>query len=125
MNTQLGVGRFIVSTNRTYWGLKLGLNRNREHYSNETADRLTWEGYLGTELNIFDVGDIELLFAGMAYPGITESGRWHSDMRLDLKYNLPLDFFIKIGTSINFDNRPAEDASRMDYVLQSTFGWEW
>jgi hypothetical protein len=125
LNTQLGVGRFITYTNRSYWGLKIGLNHNREDYSNETANRLTWEGYLGTELNLFDLGDISLLFAGIAYPGFTELGRFRSDLRLDLKYKLPLNFFIKIGTSINFDNRPAEDASNVDYVLQSTFGWEW
>ncbi len=125
LNAQLGVGKFVIRTNRSYWGIKLGFNRNREDYSNETAGRLSWEGYVGTDLNLFDMGDIDLLFSGMFYPGFSELGRFRSDMRLDLKYDLPLDFFIKIGTSINFDNRPAEDGSRTDYVLQSTFGWEW
>lgn len=124
-NAQLGVGRFLIRTNRSYWGVKLGFNRNREDYSNEDTNRLSWEGYLGTDLSIFDVGDMELSVVVMVYPGITEPGRFRSDNRLDIKYDLPLDFFIKIGASVNFDNRPAEDGSRTDYVLQSTFGWEW
>ncbi len=125
LNAQLGVGKFVIRTNRSYWGVKLGLNRNREDYSNETANRLSWEGYLGTDINLFDLGDIDLSFLGMFYPGFSELGRFRSDMRLDLKYDLPFDLFIKIGTAINFDNRPAEDGSKTDYVLQSTFGWEW
>ncbi len=125
LNVQLGAGRFFVHTNKVYLGAKLGVNRNLERYSNETDDRSSWEGFVGTDLNLFDMGDIDLLFSLMAYPGITEPGRFRTDTRLDLKYNLPLHFFIKVGTSINFDNQPAENASRTDYVLQATFGWEW
>lgn len=125
LNIQLGAGRFFVHTNKVYLGAKLGLNRNLERYSNETDERSSWEGFVGTDLNLFGMGDIDLLFSLMAYPGITEFGRFRTDVRLDLKYDLPLHFFIKIGTSINFDNQPAENASRTDYVLQATFGWEW
>lgn len=125
LNAQLGAGRFFVRTNRVYWAAKLGVNRNLERYSNDTDDRSTWEGFVGTELNLFDMGDIDLFFLITTYPGITEPGRFRIDTRLDLKYDLPLNFFITVGTSINFDNQPAENASRTDYVLQATFGWEW
>ena len=43
----------------------------------------------------------------------------------DFKYELPLDFFIKVGLSLNYDNRPADGASEIDYVFQTGFGWEW
>jgi putative salt-induced outer membrane protein YdiY len=125
MNGQVGMGRFFVRTNRLYWGVKLGMNRNIEQYSNDTPDRQSWEGYVGTELSLYNMGDIDLLFNFMAYPGITENGRFRSDSKLDITYDLPLDFYVKLGVSFNYDNQPAEDASKLDYIFQFGFGWEW
>ena len=124
-NSQLGLGNFIIRTNRSYWGAKLGLNRNIELYANETEDRNSWEGYFGTELNLFDIGDFSLLTVLMAYPSITEKGRWRLDSNLDIKFDLPFDFYIKFGGSVNYDNQPAQGASELGYVLQSSIGWEW
>ena len=124
-NSQLGLGKFIIRTNRSYWGAKTGINRNIERYSNETDDRDSWEGYFGTELNLYDIGDFSLLTSIMAYPSFTERRRWRIDSNLDIKYDLPFDFYIKLGGSINYDNQPAEGASDLGYVLQSGFGWEW
>jgi len=125
MNAQLGLGQFLVRTIRAYWGIKLGFNRNIEQYSADAEDRDSWEGYLGTELNLFDIGDFRLLVILMAYPSITEKGRWRSDSKLDIKYDLPLNFYINLGLSFNYDNRPVEGASKTDYILQTGFGWEW
>jgi len=125
MNAQVGLGKFLVRTIRSYWGVKLGFNRNIERYSSDAEDRDSWEGYLGTELNLFDIGDLNLLIIIMAYPSITDKGRWRSDSKFDLKYDLPFDFYIKTGVSLNYDNRPVEGASKTDYILQTGFGWEW
>ena len=125
LNAQLGLGQFLVRTIRSYWGVKLGFNRNIERYSGEAEDRDSWEGYLGTELNLFDIGDLRLLLILMAYPSITEKGRWRSDSKLDIKYDLPLNLYISLGVSLNYDNRPVEGASKTDYILQTGFGWEW
>jgi len=125
MNAQIGLGKFFVRTNHSYWGTKMGLNRNVEKYTNETEDRLTWEGYFGSELNLYDIGDLNLLTTIMVYPGITALGRWRSDFNLDIKYDLPLDFYIKLGGTLNYDNRPAEGANKATYVLETGFGWEW
>ena len=125
MNMQLGLGNYLVRTNSMYWGAKLGFNRNLERYSNDADDRQSWEGYLGTELNLFNTGDLSLSFLLMAYPSLTDLGRLRSDSNLDLKYDLPLDFFINLGVSFNYDNRPAEGASKIDYLLHLGFGWVW
>jgi hypothetical protein len=125
INAQLGAGRFLVQNNDLNWGVKLGANRNIERYSNETEDRESWEGFLGTDFNIFDMGDLDLLFSIMAYPSITEAGRWRTDTKFDVKYDLPMDFFIKLGFSLNYDNRPAEGAGETDYVFNIGVGWDW
>ncbi len=123
---KFGVGKYVIHTNKTYWGFSLGANYNNENYVTPTTpDRKSWEGFFGTELNMFNTGDLSLLTSLIAYPSFTESGRWRSDFKIDFKYDLPLDFYIKLGYTLNFDNQPAKGASKTDYVLHTGFGWEW
>ncbi len=122
--TNLGLGKYLIHTNQTYWGVQAGGSFNNETYSTEAADRQSAEAFFGTELNMYDIGDFSLLTNLVAYPSLTESGRWRVDYSLDTKYDLPLDFYIKIGFTLNFDNQPVEGASDTDYVLQTSFGWE-
>lgn len=127
-NSLAGIGKYILHTNRVYWGVGLGASYNYESFSptNEpTTSTTSWEGYFGTELNMFDIGDLSLLTNVRAFPGITESGRWRVDFNFDTKYDLPMDFYIKLGYSLNYDNQPVAGASDLDYVLHTGFGWEW
>ena len=122
---KLGVGKFLIHRNKAYWGFSTGANYNFEKYLDETSDRKSWEGFIGTELNLFDIGDLSLLTRAVLYPSFTESGRVRADFTFDMKYDLPLDFYINFGTTINFDNQPVANAPRTDYVLQTTLGWKW
>lgn len=125
-SSRIGFGKYVIHTNRLYWGFSAGANYNLERYTNAVSpDRESWEGYLGSELNLFNVGDLNLLANLAVYPGITESGRLRSDFKIDVKYDLPLDFYIKVGTTLNYDNQPAAGSSKNDYVFHTGFGWEW
>jgi len=124
-NMKLGLGKFIIHTNRAYWTLVGGAAYNVEKFTSEDPDRYSWEGFFGTELNLYKIGDLNLLTNFVAYPSFTESGRWRYDAKFDLKYDFPLDFYLKVGTTVNYDNRPVEGASEFDYVFQTTLGWEW
>jgi len=124
-NGKFGMGKFMIHTNTTYWAFQAGASLVNENFSDETPDKKSLEGFLGTELNMFDVGDLSLLTNATVYPGITESGRWRIDYKLDVKYDLPLDFYVKLGFNANFDNQPIEGASKTDYVFSTGFGWEW
>lgn len=121
---KLGIGKYVIHTNKSYWGFSTGLSYSYEKYSNEPEDRRSWEAYLGSELNLYDIGDLNLLTKVVIYQGLTDTERFRSDFNLDLKYDLPMDFYIKIGTTLNYDNKPAEGASELDYVLQTGLGWE-
>jgi hypothetical protein len=121
---KIGAGRYLVHTNKQYWGLTTGLAFNNESFTNGTAGRNSLEGYFGSELNLFDIGDLSLLNNIFVYPSLTESGRWRTDLHLDVKYELPLDFYIKTGFTLNYDNRPAIEGKETDYVLVFSIGWE-
>ncbi|MEZ5196151.1 MAG: DUF481 domain-containing protein [Bacteroidales bacterium] len=130
---KLGMGKFIIHTNYTYWGFSTGVNYNNERYfsTNDTVpvnpNRKSWEGFFGTELNLFDIGDLSLLTNLTAYPSLSESGRWRTDFNFDARYEMPFDddFYIKFSVTVNYDNRPVEGASKSDYVLHTGFGWQW
>jgi hypothetical protein len=122
---KLGIGKYVIHTNHSYWGFSGGASYNNENYSDMTPDRESWEGFFGSELNLYDIGDLSLLTKVVAYPSITESGRWRADFVFDTKYDLPLDFYVKLGFTVNFDNQPVENAPETDYVLQTGIGWEW
>lgn len=123
---KMGLGKYIIHTNSIYWGFSGGVNYNNENYSVDSLpDRSSWEGFLGTELNMFNTGDLSLMTQVIAYPSITESGRWRSDFKFDAKYDLPLDFYIKLGFTLNYDNQPAPGSPETDYIFHTGFGWEW
>ena len=77
-NGMLGVGYYAIRTNRAYWGFKGGASFNNERYTPEGLPQTrnsSWEGFLGTELNLYDIGDLNLVTNINAFPSFTESGR--------------------------------------------------
>jgi len=123
--TSGGAGNYIIHSNSIYFAGALGLAWTNESFDDSAqTNRNSTEGFAGIELNMFDIGDLSLLTNLTVYPSFTESGRVRADFKLDLKYDLPLDFYIKLGYTHNYDNEPVEGASENDYVFQTTFGWE-
>lgn len=125
-----GAGYYVFHTNRLYWGFSAGASYNNENYAQPDSVpnyyiNNSMEGFFGTELNLFDIGDLSLSTKIRAYPSFTESGRWRTDFTFDTKYDLPLEFYIKIGFSMNYDNQPVPGGSDLDYTLHTGIGWEW
>ena len=74
---------------------------------------------------MFNITDFSLVSNIFAYPSFTESGRWRVDYMINTKYDLPLDFYIGLNFTLNYDNQPAEVGKEVDYVFGATFGWDW
>ena len=124
ITSKFGVGRYVVHTNRAYWGWVGGISFNAEHFTNETPDRKSAEAYLGTEINRFDKGDLDFLSNLYVYPSLTEKGRIRTDFRMDMKYEFVNDFYIKINVTYNYDNQPAIEGNESDYIYGLSVGWE-
>jgi len=120
-----GFGKYIVHSNKLNFGAGGGLAYNNEQFTDtENTNRNSLEFYGGLSLDIFDFENLSLTTNVTAYPSLTEKERIRYDYSLDVKYDLPLEFFIKFGLTYNYDNKPVEGASTTDYVLQATFGWD-
>lgn len=123
---KLGIGKYLIQTNSLYWGIQAGASYNNESFSVEQGEtnNNSGEAFFGTELNLYDIKDLSLLTQAVVYPSLTESGRWRFDYNLDIKYDLPLNFYIKLGITLNYDNQPVKDASETDYIFQTMVGWD-
>jgi len=124
ISPSIGLGKFIVSTNKLYLGVTLGYAYNIENYVDSSLDKTSSELFLSSGFNMFDYKDIDLKSDVKFYPSLSEKGRFRTDFNLTLKYDLPLDFYIKMGFTLNYDNQPAIDGNEFDYIFTSGFGWE-
>ncbi len=124
VSTLAGIGKYMIRTNRLYLGVRAGVNYNIETYFDETLDKKSTEANLAANFNMFEFGDFRLETDFTAYPSLSESGRFRLDYNLDLKYDLPWDFYIKMTFAVNYDNQPAIDGNDFDYIFNSGFGWE-
>ncbi|OZV69949.1 DUF481 domain-containing protein [Winogradskyella aurantia] len=118
-----GAGRFLVLSNKLSWGLNAGLNFNIENFSDATPDNQSTELFIGSQLNMFDYKDWSLNTNINVFPSLSESGRWRIDYSLDMKWDLPYDFYVKTSLQFNYDNQAAATGSDFDYNLTSGFGW--
>ena len=125
-NIKGGVGYYLVKNLKMNLGIAGGLAWTYEDYIDLVNDsRNSAEAFVAAEFIIFDLGDLELGTKCFAYPSLTEAGRFRTDFNINVKYDFPLDFFIKLNYTLNYDNQPAIGAPKSDYVFQTTLGWEW
>lgn len=120
----LGAGRFLARTNRYYWGVMGGISMNIESFTNDTDNRKSAELYIGTGVNLFEFGDLDLYATGIVYPSLTEKGRVRTDAKINTKYEFLDDFYVKFSMTYNYDNQPAIMGNESDYVFGVSFGWE-
>ena len=97
---------------------------NRENYNTETQINYTQEGYFGVEFNAYDIGDLSFLTKLNYYPSLSESNRKRLTLSADLKYDFLNDFFKKVGYTMNYDSKPPNEGTQLDYIFQTTLGWE-
>jgi hypothetical protein len=119
---RFGVGRYLAQSNVAYWGLVGGLVFNAETFTNETPSRTSAEAFAGSEINLFDTGDLTMLSNIYFYPSLTEKGRFRADFKFDIKYKIATDFYVKGNVTYNYDNQPAVEGNETDYVYGFSIG---
>lgn len=125
LTNKLGFGTYFIHSNQMFLAGALGIAYNVEDYTDTVDDnRNSGEAFAALEVNLFDFNDLSLVSGVTIYPSLTEKKRVRTDFKIDFKYDLPLDLFVKLGFNYNYDNKPVEGASYDDYVFRTTVGWE-
>ncbi len=119
-----GVGRLLVVTPKLYWIVGTGLTYNIEDFFDTELNKQSLELQLLTQFDMFNFEDWNFTTKVLGYPSLSEKGRFRLDYSFVLKYDLPLDFYIKAELTLNYDNQPAIQGNYTDYVFSSGFGWE-
>jgi putative salt-induced outer membrane protein YdiY len=123
--SQAGVGYYIFRTNRWYFGTGAGLARSYEKYGGDMpTSAKNFEGMGILDINAYDIGDLDVKATINLYPGLTTKGM-RVNSELSVKYDLPLEFYIRMSFTHDYDSDPAIDVSKSDFVFQTSIGWEW
>jgi len=122
---QAGAGYYFIRNNTMFFSANGGLAYSTENFTNDTPDRNSTEGYVALGFTKYAIGDLSVGTTAALYPSFSQSGRYRVDFNFDMKYDLPLDFYIRLGLSYNYDSQPVQDAADSDYVFTTSFGWEW
>ena len=125
-----GVGKFLIRTNQFYLSADLGLGGTRDlnYPPNDSTPAVDpnseFVGYIGFVFDVFDLGDLDLYIGPTYYVNISDGPRHRIEGKVDFTYELPLDFYIRIGFIFNYDSKPAAGADEADYQLTFGAGWE-
>jgi hypothetical protein len=123
--SKLGVGYYLVRTNSMFFQAGVGLANANEKFIGMDSEN-SFEGLGQIEFDAFDIGDFSFRAKISAYPNFTTKGRVRINSDVSLKWDLPLDFYIKASIVHNYDNKPPiEGTDKIDYVFQTGIGWEW
>ncbi len=118
-----GIGRYLLFSNKLSLGLNFGINLNLEEFINLEGKKTSSELYLGSEFDMFDFDDFKLISTVNLFLSRGELKRSRADYNLDLKYDLPLDLYIKCGFKLNYDNQSATIGSNSEYLFTTGIGW--
>lgn len=124
INPSIGLGKLIRSTNKLIFGVDAGYAYNIEDYVDKSLNKSSSEVFASSNFNMFDFKDFDLKTGIKVYLSLSEKGRVRTDYDLTIKYDLPLDFYIKLGFTLNYDNQPAIEGNDFDYIFKSGVGWE-
>ena len=120
-----GAGLYVLRSPSQYLAFGGGLAWTNENYTDQTlASKDSGEAYLGTEFMTEKLKVTDLITRLTYYPSLTISGRYRLNYRFDLDFNLPGDWYFRIGLFDNYDSRPPAGFSSNDYGWSNAFGFK-
>jgi len=123
-NYKLVIGNYFYRSNRQYLNSNIGLSYSFENYADTIQDRRGMEANVTLEYNAFDIGDLNFYTTITLYPSLSEVGRLRTELKSNIKYDLPRDFYFKVSLDYKYDTKPVEGAIPDDFVFTAGIGWE-
>ena len=118
-----GGGRYLLRSASQHLALGGGLAWTNEKYTDPAIPtKDSAEAYVGTEFMTEKLKFADLVTRFTYYPSLTIEDRYRINYKFDLDFNLPGDWYFRIGIFENFDSQPPPGLSRNDYGWSNSFG---
>ena len=118
-----GGGRYLLRSSSQHLALGGGLAWTNEDYTDPAvATNDSVEAYFGTEFMTEKLKVTDLVTRFTYYPSLTIDDRYRINYKFDLDFNLPGDWYFRVGIFENFDSLPPPGLSRNDYGWSNSFG---
>jgi hypothetical protein len=118
-----GGGRYLLRSASQYLALGGGLAWTNERYTDPTIPtKDSAEAYLGTEFMTEKLKFADLVTRFTYYPSLTIDDRYRINYKFDLDFNLPGDWYFRVGLFENFDSQPPSGLPKNDYGWSNSFG---
>ena len=118
-----GGGRYLFRSGSQHLALGGGLAWTNEKYTDPAIPtKDSTEAYFGTEFMTEKLKFADLVTRFTFYPSLTIDDRYRINYKFDLDFNLPGDWYFRIGIFENFDSQPPAGLARNDYGWSNSFG---
>jgi len=120
-----GYGRFLQQSTRSLWSAAAGLALVREQRAGDEDDENNLEGFLNTRYEYFLLfsPNTTLTAEWTAFPSITDSGRFRSNLDFSLRREVISDLFLDLRLYGSQDNRSADEGASTDYGVFTSLGY--
>jgi len=120
-----GGGRYILRSASQHLALGGGLAWTNEDYTDPLVPtKDSGEAYIGAEFMTEKLKVTDLVTRFTYYPSLTIDDRYRINYKFDLDFNLPGDWYFRVGLFENFDSLPPPGLSRNDYGWSNAFGFK-
>jgi len=120
-----GGGRYLIRSSSQHLALGGGLAWTNENYTDPaTPNKDSAEAYIGSEFMTEKLKITDLITRFTYFPSLTIDDRFRLNYRFDLDFNLPGDWYLRIGLFDNYDSAPPAGFSKNDYGWSNAFGFK-
>ena len=120
-----GGGRYLLRSSAEHLAVGGGLAWTNENYTDPTLPtKDSGEAYLSTEFMTEKLKITDFITRFTYYPSLTIDDRYRLAYRFDFDFNLPGDWYLRIGFFDNYDNQPPASFSKNDYGWSNSFGFK-
>ena len=122
----LGVARNLFQTNVSRFNAGAGLVANLERAVEGGEDRQNLEAaaHVTFERFRYNSPKIDLVAELEVFPSLTESGRYRSELDVQLRQEIFKDFFWDLSLYYSYDRKPPDTAAaKEDYGVVTSLGW--
>lgn len=120
-----GIGRYLLRSPDQHLAVGAGLAFTSESYLDPNVPRQnSGEIYSGVDYLTEKLRFADLVTSFIIYPSFTIPGRYRINFKTDLDFNLPGDWYFRIGYYNNFDSAPPNSLPRNDYGWRNSIGYK-